>query len=58
MHALNEPEVMIANAADQFDAQGNLKDEAAKQLIRELLSNLVSWTRRLKLGKETVNSIR
>jgi chromate reductase len=51
MHAINEPEVMIANAADQFDAQGNLKDEAAKKLIRDLLVNLVSWTRRLKGGK-------
>ena len=48
MHAINEPEVMIANAADQFDEQANLKDEAAKKLIRELLANLVSWTRRLK----------
>ena len=51
MHTLNEPEVMIANAADQFDAEGNLKDEAAKKLIRDLLSNLVSWTRRLQHGK-------
>jgi chromate reductase, NAD(P)H dehydrogenase (quinone) len=51
MHALNEPEVMIANAADQFDAEGNLKDEAAKKLIRDLLSNLVNWTRRLQRDK-------
>jgi hypothetical protein len=42
---------MIANAADQFDAEGNLKDEAAKKLIRDLLSNLVSWTRRLQHAK-------
>ena len=48
MHALNQPEVMIGNAAEQFDAQGNLKDEAAKDLIRQLLRNLVSWTRRLQ----------
>jgi chromate reductase len=48
MHALNQPEVMIGNAAERFDAQGNLKDEAAKDLIRQLLRNLVSWTRRLQ----------
>ena len=58
MHALIEPEVMIANAAEQFDAHGGLKDEATKKLIRELLGNLVSWARRLKLGKETANSMR
>jgi chromate reductase len=48
MHALNQPEVMIGNAAEQFDTRGNLKDEAAKDLIRHLLRNLVSWTRRLQ----------
>jgi chromate reductase len=48
MHALNQPEVMIGNAAERFDAQENLKDEAAKDLIRQLLRNLVSWTRRLQ----------
>jgi polyhydroxyalkanoate synthesis regulator phasin len=42
---------MIANAADQFDAEGNLKDEEAKKLIRDLLSNLVNWTRRLLRDK-------
>jgi len=47
MHPVNQPEVMIGNAAEQFDAQGNLKDETAKDLIRQLLRNLVSWTRRL-----------
>jgi len=41
MHPLNKPEVMIGNATEQFDAQGNLKDEATKELIRLLLRNLV-----------------
>ena len=30
-----------------FDAQGNLRDETSKKLIRQLLQNLVDWTRRL-----------
>ena len=43
----NQPEVMIANASDRFDAQGKLTDEAAKGFIRQLLQNLVDWTRRI-----------
>ena len=47
MFPVNQPEVMIANASDRFDAQGNLTDEAAKGFIRQLLQNLVDWTRRI-----------
>jgi chromate reductase, NAD(P)H dehydrogenase (quinone) len=47
MHPVNTPEVMISEAANAFDAQGNLKDESAKRLIRELLTNLAEWTIRL-----------
>ena len=46
VHAVNQPEVMIGNAADVFDRQGNLKNEATRDLIRQLLRSLVSWTRR------------
>jgi chromate reductase len=48
MHAINRPEVMIGDAAQHFDAQGNLTDEMARALIRDLLENLARWTRRLK----------
>jgi chromate reductase len=48
MHPLNKPEVMIANAAEKFDANGNLIDEKTKELIRQLLQALVAWTRRLQ----------
>jgi len=34
MYAVNQPEVMIANATQRFDAQGNLTDESSKGLIR------------------------
>lgn len=50
MHAVNQPEVMIPNAADRFDEQGNLTDEMSKQLIRGLLENLASLTRTLQAG--------
>ena len=47
MFPINQPEVMIGNAADRFDAEGNLTDETTKKLIRRLLQNLVQWTGRL-----------
>jgi chromate reductase, NAD(P)H dehydrogenase (quinone) len=47
MHAVNQPEVMIGNAAQRFDEQGNLTDETTK-LIRQLLQNLMVWTRQLR----------
>jgi len=52
MHSLNQPEVMIADAAHRFDEHGNLTDEKAKELIRQLLAGLVAWSRRLKSGAE------
>jgi chromate reductase len=51
MYALNRPEVMIANAADKFDAQGNLVDDDTRKWIRELLSALATWAMRLKQVK-------
>ena len=52
MHALNRPEVMISNAAQRFDAQGQLTDTTTQDLIRQLLRNLVDWTRqREPVGK-------
>jgi len=45
---INQPEVMISNAADVFDADGNLADETTKKYIRKLLQNLVDWTRRIE----------
>jgi len=47
MHPLNQPEVMIAKAAERFDANGNLTDEKTKDLIRQLLQDLFAWTRQL-----------
>ena len=47
MFPINQPEVMIGNAAERFDAQGNLTDEPTKDHIRRLLQNLVQWTNRL-----------
>ena len=47
MFPINQPEVMIGNAQDRFDPEGNLTDDATKKFISQLLQNLVEWTRRL-----------
>ena len=47
MRAVNQPEVMISQAHKHFDEQGNLTDEAAKKLIRQLLEELIALTRQM-----------
>jgi chromate reductase len=46
--AINQPEVMIGNAAERFDAQGNLTDKNTKEHIRKLLQSLVEWAVRIR----------
>ncbi len=48
MHPVNKPEVFVTFAPQKFDDKGRLLDEKAKELVRELLNTLVTWTRRLK----------
>ena len=43
--ALNQPEVMIAQAASKFDAEGNLTDQRTREHISRLLQSLVEWAR-------------
>lgn len=50
MYLLNQPEVMIGNAAARFDQEGNLTDETTQEFIRQLLQNLVTWTQRIKIN--------
>jgi chromate reductase, NAD(P)H dehydrogenase (quinone) len=48
MFPLNRPEVMIANATEKFDEQGNLTDAATVERIKQLLEALIDWTKKLK----------
>ena len=48
MRALSRPEVMIADASDKFDEQGNLIDQDTRDRIGKLVSALVVWTRQLQ----------
>lgn len=51
MFALNQPEVMIADASRKFDTDGNLTDQQTRDKIGELLQALAVWTRRLKVER-------
>ena len=48
MFTVNRPEVLIANADERFDEQGELKDDRTKEKIGELLRSLVNLSRTLK----------
>jgi chromate reductase len=45
--ALNQPEVMVAHAQEKIDKEGRVTDKKTRELIRQLIENLVAWTRRL-----------
>ena len=49
MVPLNKPEVMIPQAQNKFDAQGQLTDAASLKFIQDLMVALAAWTRRLKV---------
>jgi chromate reductase len=46
MPVVNQPEVMIGNAAERFNNQGELTDETSRKLVRKLLEELVALARR------------
>jgi chromate reductase len=50
MPAVSQPEVMIAGAASKFDANGNLTDAVAKDLIGKLLVGLCELAKRYGAG--------
>jgi chromate reductase len=56
LFTLNQPEVVIADAAHRFDENGNLIHEPTKQLIQELLRNLVDWARRISPVPESASA--
>ena len=44
---MTQPEVLIGNAAQMFDDQGRLTDQATREFIGKLLVSLADWTHRL-----------
>jgi chromate reductase len=50
MYPLNRPEVFVSFASQKFDDKGRLLDKETKELIGELLDNLIALAKRLKIA--------
>jgi chromate reductase, NAD(P)H dehydrogenase (quinone) len=48
MRMVDRPEIFVANAAQKFDANGNLTDPVAKDLIKQLVAALAEMARSKK----------
>jgi chromate reductase len=46
MRMVDRPEIFVANAAQKFDADGNLTDPVAKDLIKQLVAGLAEMARK------------
>jgi len=51
MPVVNQPEVMIGNAAQRFEQDGRLSDEPTRKIIRKLLLALVQLVNGSRCGK-------
>ena len=51
MYALNQPEAMISNAGELFNAEGNLTDEKTRDHVRRLLKQFALWTCQLRIKR-------
>jgi chromate reductase, NAD(P)H dehydrogenase (quinone) len=51
MYPLNRPEVIVPFAEGKFDSDGRLTDEKTRKKIGELVTALVTWTKKLNPGK-------
>lgn len=47
MHPINQPEVILPFASQNFDSEGKLTNETTGRLIKELLVSLAGWSRRV-----------
>jgi chromate reductase len=45
-HPINLPEVMLSQADKSVDENGKINNEGTRKLIRELLEELISWTKK------------
>ena len=52
MYPLNLPEVTITNSAQRFDQQGNLVDDATRDIRCKFVQALVLWTQQVEHGKQ------
>jgi chromate reductase len=50
-YAVLSPEILVARAAEKFDAAGRLTDEPTRKFVGQLLQALADWALRLGLKK-------
>jgi len=48
MYPINRPLLLVANAKDKFNEDLKLTDQESLQTLRDVLSSLVEWTRKLQ----------
>jgi len=48
MYPINRPLLLVANAKDKFNDKLQLTDEESLQTLRDVLSSLADWTRKLQ----------
>jgi chromate reductase len=46
-YVMVEPELLMFKASERFDENGNLIDQQSRQMVREIVEELVRWTFRL-----------
>jgi chromate reductase len=47
-HLFGRPEVLITFAAQKFDEAGNLKDDTARDMIKQQLAGFAKFIRRVR----------
>jgi len=48
VHPVNYPETLVAHVDKKIDDKGRLVDKRTRVIIKELLENLIAWTRQLQ----------
>jgi chromate reductase, NAD(P)H dehydrogenase (quinone) len=51
INVINQPEVMVGNASEMFDASGNLTHKSSREALKELIEALVARTRQLRTSR-------
>ena len=54
VHPVNKPEVYVNAAGEKFDAELRLADQTSRDLVQQLMTALVDWTRLLGAGRAAV----
>jgi chromate reductase len=56
MHLVNKPEVLVREPRAKFSADGRLEDGETRQLVGQLVRELVRWTRVVRSGRAELSA--